>query len=321
MSNLRRKWGLAVDNLVSVEIVTASGEVKTANADENSDLFWAVRGGGGNFGIVTSFEFRLHPLGPEVYFAAQFFAIDDAPQVMRKWRDFVEAAADDISSLGLLWTVPSVEGFPPELRGKRVFLYGALYAGSAEAGERALAPLRGIGKPVLDLSGRGPFTTWQKAFDPFFLRGPVYPEIYAYWKSIYLKGLDDALVDDLVSRGKSAPTDQCLMALWHLGGAVARPATEDTAFGKRTAAYLLSYDSCWIDPKQGDAVVQWTRDQIEAAKPHSPGGSYLNFPGVGADLGAVREAYGPNYERLAKIKAKYDPANMFRMNQNIVPLA
>ena len=110
------------------------------------------------------------------------------------------------------------------------------------------------------------------------------------------------------------------MALWHLGGAVARPATEDTAFGKRTAAYLLSYDSCWIDPKQGDAVVQWTRDQIEAAKPHSPGGSYLNFPGVGADLDAVREAYGPNYERLAKIKAKYDPANMFRMNQNIVPL-
>ena len=188
MSNLRRKWGLAMDNLVSVEIVTASGEVKTANADENSDLFWAVRGGGGNFGIVTSFEFRLHPLGPEVYFAAQFFAIDDAPQVMRKWRDFVEAAADEISSLGLLWTVPSVEGFPPELRGKRVFLYGALYAGSAEDGEKALAPLRGIGKPMLDLSGRGPFTTWQKAFDPFFLRGPVYPEIYAYWKSIYLRG-------------------------------------------------------------------------------------------------------------------------------------
>ena len=159
-----------------------------------------------------------------------------------------------------------------------------------------------------------------KGLRPFFLRGPVYPEIYAYWKSIYLKGLDDALIDDLVNRGKSAPSDQCLMALWHLGGAIARPATEDTAFGKRTAAYLLSYDSSWIDPKQGDAVVQWTRDQIEAAKPYSPGGSYLNFPGVGADADAVREAYGPNYERLARVKAKYDPANMFRMNQNIVPL-
>ena len=131
-----------------------------------------MRGGGGNFGIVTSFEFRLHPLGPEVYFAAQFFAIDDAPQVHANGVTSAGRTADDISSLGLLWTVPSVEGFPPELRGKRVFLYGALYAGSAEAGERALAPLRGIGKPVLDLSGRGPFTTWQKAFDPFFLRGP-----------------------------------------------------------------------------------------------------------------------------------------------------
>jgi hypothetical protein len=142
------------------------------------------------------------------------------------------------------------------------------------------------------LVGRGPSQP-QKAFDPFFLRGPVtgnlcVPEVYLS------KGSHDALVDDRVSRGKSAPTDQCLMALWHLGGAVARPATEDTAFGKRTAAYLLSYDSCWIDQKQGDAVVQWTRDQIEAAKPHSPGGSYHNFPGVGADLDAVREAYGPN---------------------------
>ena len=321
MSNLRRKFGLAVDNLVSVEIVTASGEVKTASAQENADLFWAVRGGGGNFGIVTSFEFRLHPLGPDVYFAAQFFAIEDAPQVMRKWRDFVEAADDEISSLGFLWTVPAVDGFPPELHGKRVFLYGALYAGSAEDGEKALAPLQRIGKPVLDLSGRGPFTTWQKAFDPFFVRGPVYPEIYAYWKSIYLGGLGDALIDDLVERAEGAPTDQCLMALWHLGGAVARPTADDTAFGKRTAPYLLSYDSCWTDRSLSDAVVQWTRDQIEAAKPHSPGGSYLNFPGVGADPNAVREAYGANYDRLATIKAKLDPANMFRMNQNIVPAA
>jgi FAD/FMN-containing dehydrogenase len=319
MSNLRRKFGLAIDNLVSVEIVTASGEAKTASAEENADLFWAVRGGGGNFGIVTSFEFRLHPLGPEVYFAAQFFAIEDAPQVMRKWRDFVEDSTDNISSIGFLWTVPAVDGFPPELQGKRVFLYGALYAGSPEDGERTLAPLRDIGKPVLDLSGRGPFITWQKAFDPFFVPGPVYSEIFAYWKSIYLKGLNDALIDELVDRWRSVPTDQCLVALWHLGGAIARPTTGDTAFGRRTAPYLLSFDSCWTDRRQTDAVVQWTRDQIGAAKPHSPGGSYLNFPGVGADPDAVREAYGSNYDRLAKIKAEHDPANMFRMNQNILP--
>jgi FAD/FMN-containing dehydrogenase len=321
MGNLRRKFGLAIDNLISAELVTASGEVKTASANENVDLFWAVRGGGGNFGIVTSFEFRLHRLGPEVFLAAQFFTIDDAPQAMRRWRDFVEASADEISSIGFLWTVPATDGFPTELHGKRTFLYGALYAGSADDGENALAPLRGIGKPMLDLSGRAPFTTWQKAFDPFFVRGPVYSEIYAYFKSIYIRGLEDTLIDDLVDRAKSAPTDQCLVALWHMGGAVARPATGDTAFGRRSAPYLLSYDSCWTNSQQSDSVIQWTREQVDSAKPHSPGGSYLNFQAVGADPDTVREAYGPNYDRLAKIKAQYDPTNMFRMNQNILPAA
>lgn len=321
MSNLRRKFGLAVDNLVTVEIVTASGEVTVASAEENPDLFWAVRGGGGNFGIVTNFEFRLHRLGPEVYFAAQAFAIEDAPQVMRRWRDLVEASADEISSLGAFWTVPRVDAFPREVQGRKVFLYGALYAGSPEDGEKALAPLRQIGKPMLDLSGRGPLVGWQKAFDPFFVRGLVYSDVYAYWKSIYLGGLKDELIDDLARRGAAAPTEQTMIALWHLGGAVARPKTEDTAFGKRTAPYLLSYDSCWTDRSQTDAVVQWTRDQIDAAKPYSPGGSYLNFPGVGADPDAVREAYGSNYDRLASIKAQYDPTNMFRMNQNIIPAA
>lgn len=319
MGNLRRKLGLSVDNLVSVEVVTPSGDVMTASSDENADLFWAVRGGGGNFGIVTSFEFRLHRLGPELYFAAQFFAIEEAPKVMRKWRDFVEVAPDEISSIAFFWTVPAVDGFPAELRGKRVFLYGALYAGAAEAGEAALASLRSIGEPLLDLSGRGPFTAWQQAFDPFFLPGPVYPQIFAYWKSIYLCGLDDSLIDDLVGRAKTAPSDQCLVALWHLGGAVARPSASDTAFGKRSAPYLLSYDSCWVDPALSDTVVQWTRQQIEAAMPHSPGGNYLNFPGVGADPQAVRDAYGGNYDRLAKIKARYDPENLLRMNQNIAP--
>ena len=319
MSNLRRKFGLAIDNMLSVEMVLASGEIVAASAQENADLFWAVRGGGGNFGIVTSFEFMLYPFGPEVYFAAQFFAIDQASEAMRRWRDFVEASNENISSLGFLWTVPSVDGFPSELHGKRVFLFGALYAGTADDGERALAPLRAIGTPVLDISGRGPFTTWQQAFDPFFLRGRVYPEIYAYWKSIYIRALDDSLIDDLIGRAMSAPTDQSLLVLWHLGGAMAKPAAADTAFGKRNAPYLLSYDTCWGDRSQTEAIVQWTRDQIEAAKPHSPGGSYLNFPGVGADPQAVRDAYGENYDRLVVIKGRYDPLNMFRMNQNISP--
>ena len=280
-----------------------------------------MRGGGGNFGIVTSFQFRLHPLGPEVYFAAQFFAIDDAPQVMRKWRDFVEAAADDISSLGLLWTVPSVEGFPPELRGKRVFLYGALYAGSAEAGEKALAPLRGIGKPVLDLSGPGPLTRRGKRPSiPSSCAGrSIRKSMRTGNRSISRVSTTPwSTISSAAERARPPISASWLCGIW---GEPSPGRRRETSLWGRKAAYLLSYDSCWIDPKQGDAVVQWTRDQIEAAKPHSPGGSYLNFPGVGADADAVREAYGPNYERLAKIKAKYDLANMFRMNQNIVPLA
>ncbi len=319
MGNLRRKFGLSVDNLVSAEIVTADGQVRTASASENPDLFWALRGGGGNFGVVTGFEFRLHELGPEVMFAAQMFDIEDAPEVMPRWRDFVESAPDEISSLAFFWTIPDMDGFPPETRGKRVFLYAALYAGPAEEGEAALAPLMRIGSPILDLSGRGPFTAWQQAFDPFFVDGQAYETIYAYWKSIYLSGLDDALIDDLIGRARQMPSDQCLIALWHLGGAVARVPAEDTAFGRRSAPYLLSYDSCWLDPALGDSVIDWTRAQIAAAAPHSPGGSYLNFPGLGGDAEAVRAAYGDNFARLAAVKAAVDPQNLFRMNQNIPP--
>ena len=320
MGNLRRKLGLAVDNMVSVEIVTADGTVRTVSEAEHEDLYWAVRGGGGNFGVVTSFEFRTVPLGPEVMFAAQFFPIEEAAETMPKWRDAVEAAPDEVSSIGFFWTIPDLDAFPEAARGRRVFLYAAMYAGSAEEGETALDPLRSIGAPILDLSGRGPYAVWQQAFDPFFVNGQAYEKIYAYWKSIYLSGLDDDLIRELVDRAKTLPSDQCLVALWHLGGAVARTAPTATAFGRRTAPYLLSYDSCWIDPALGDAVIAWTKAQIDFAAGHSPGGSYLNFPGVGAvDLEAVKAAYGENYDRLRRIKARYDPHNMFRLNQNIPP--
>ncbi len=318
--NLRRKYGLGIDNVISVEIVTADGTVHHADASNNPELFWAVRGGGGNFGVVTSFEFKLLPLGPEVMFAAQFFAIEDANSTFRKWRDIMDEAPDEVSSLAFFWTVPRVEGFPEEIQGKRVFLYAALYAGPADEGEEVLRPLTEIGEPVLDLSGRGPYTQWQAAFDPFFIPGAVYPEIFAYWKSIYLNELSDTLIDDLIDRARQLPTEQCLMAIWQLGGAMARVPEEATAFGRRIAPYLLSYDCCWVNPKQSQAVVTWVRQQVAAAEPYSPGGSYLNFPGVGEDNDElVRKAYGKNYHRLVQIKRTYDPDNLFRMNQNIKP--
>lgn len=320
--NLRRKHGLSVDNLVSVDIVTAEGEIVHSAEDENAELYWAIRGGGGNFGVVTSFEFRLFPLGPEVYFAAQFFDLKDAPTVFRRWRDLVERGPDELSSIAFLWTVPSVDGFPPELQGRRVFLYGALYAGSADEGEAATAALRNIGTPVLDLSGAGPYCVWQSSFDPFFSNGAVYDSIYAYWKSLYLRAMSDDQIEELVEAAKSMPSDQCLIALWHLGGAMSRVGETDTAFGKRNAPYLLSFDSCWTDSVQSDTVIAWTRAQIAAAERHGAGGLYLNFPGVGDDSeDLVRAAYGKNYDRLAAIKAQYDPTNRFRINQNIRPRA
>jgi FAD/FMN-containing dehydrogenase len=319
--NLRRKHGLGVDNLVSVDVVTAEGKVVHASAEENADLFWAVRGGGGNFGVVTSFEFRLFPLGPEVYFAAQFFNMDDAPTVFRKWRDFMENAPEEISSLAFFWSVPRVDVFPAELQGRQVFLYGALYAGDADEGEAATAALRAIGEPVLDLSGSGPYRVWQSAFDPFFTRGGVYEDIYAYWKSLYLKGLPDDCIDMLVETSKTAPSEQCLVALWHLGGEMARIPSDATAFGKRNAPYLLSYDSCWTEKGLGEQVVEWTRDRIADAETYAAGGLYLNFPGVGENTNdQVRAAYGANFDRLTEIKTRYDPKNLFRVNHNIPPV-
>ena len=322
MGNLRRRFGLSVDNLLSVQIVTADGSVHTASASENPDLFWAVRGGGGNFGIVTRFEFRLHALGPDVAFAAQFFPIEQAEDLLARWRDTVEAAPDDVSSLAFFWTIPDMDGFPAEIRGHQVFLYAAMYAGPADEGEAHLAGLKSLGEPILDLSGVGPYTAWQQAFDPFFADGQAHDRIYAYWKSLYLSDLNDAVIADIAARARTFPAPECLVALWHLGGAVARVPEADTAFGKRTAPYLLSFDSCWTDPALSDRVTEWTRAQVQTMEAYSPGGSYLNFPGVGtADPEAVKAAYGANFSRLSRIKMQYDPDNLFRLNQNIPPRA
>lgn len=318
--NLRRKYGLSIDNLLSIDIVIADGQVLHGSEEVNPDLFWAVRGGGGNFGVVTSFEFRLYPLGPEVYFAAQFFDIHQASAVCRRWRDFMETASEDISSLGFFWTVPKIDAFPNDIQGQRVFLYGALHAGASSQGEAELAPLCDIGDPILDLSAKGSYCSWQSGFDAFFTPGSIYENIYAYWKSLYLSGLTDDHIDDLVETARNLPSDQCLIAIWHLGGAMARVTEDATAFGKRNAPYMLSYDSCWTEPQMSENVIAWTRRQIKEAERYASGGSYLNFPGVGEDTSElVQAAYGANFDRLAEIKHKYDPTNLFRINQNIRP--
>jgi len=314
---LRRKHGMACDALVSVDVVTADGRFLTASETENSDLFWAVRGGGGNFGVVTSFEYALHPVGPMVTLCAPFYPLEYGADILRRWRDFMAEAPEDFSSNLLIWSIPAHPNFPTELHGTPVIITAGVHSGTLEEGERVIQPLRELGDPVLDLSGPAPYTSVQMAFDPLFVKG----ERLNYWKSLYLDSLDDQAIDLIIARGNDRPSPWSLIAVWHLGGAMNRVDPGTTALGERRAPYLYSLDTSWTDPADNDRAIAWTRDAWAEMKPFSRGGAYLNFPGQGEEGEALlRASYGDsNYDRLVEIKTTYDPANFFRLNQNIVP--
>jgi FAD/FMN-containing dehydrogenase len=314
---LRRKHGLSCDALVSADVVTADGAFITANASQNSDLFWGLRGGGGNFGIVTSFEYQLHPVGPTVTLCAPFYPLDHGTDIVRRWRDFVLAAPDEFSSNLTIWSVPPAPPFPTELHGKAVVIPSGVHTGTLDDGARLIQPLRELGKPLLDLSGPWPYAAVQSAFDPFFAKG----ERLNYWKSLYLDRLDDDAIDRIVARGRERPSPWSLLDIWHLGGAMARARPEDTAFGARDAPYLLSIDTSWADPAKTETSIAWTRDFWTEMRPFSRDRVYLNFPGQGEEGEALlRASYGDaNYKRLVDLKTKYDPENLFRLNQNIRP--
>jgi FAD/FMN-containing dehydrogenase len=315
---LRRNHGMACDALVSVDIVTADGNLVSASRTKNPDLFWAIRGGGGNFGVVTSFEFELYSVGPMVTLCAPFYLLTkDSGDVIRRWRDFMAAAPEDVSSNCLIWSIPAHPNFPEELHGTPVIITAAVHSGMLEDGERLLQPLRDFGTPVLDLSGPVPYVGVQSAFDPLFAKG----ERQNYWKSLYLDTLDDGAIERIVARALDRPSPWTLIALWHLGGAMNRVDPATTALGERSAPYLLSLDSSWTDPAQNESAIAWTRAAWAEMKPFSRGGAYLNFPGQGEEGEALlRASYGSaNYDRLVELKTKYDPTNLFRLNQNILP--
>jgi hypothetical protein len=265
--------------------------------------------------VVTSFEFRLHPVGPMVWLTAPFYHLADGPKALRVWRDFVAAAPDEVSSLAVLWGIPPDEHIPAELHGTPVVILAAVYAGPVEEGERLLQPLREVAEPVIDFTGPMPYTALQQGFDPFFPKGYLY-----YWKSLNLNGLDDAAIDAILGYANERPSPLMEIAIWHQGGAISRVPEEATAFGRRDMPFLLSFDSTWTDPAETERNVAWTRAAWQEMQRFSDGGLYLNFAGFGEEKGAlVRAAYGANYERLVQIKNRYDPTNLFRMNQNIVP--
>jgi FAD/FMN-containing dehydrogenase len=313
---LRRKFGYCVDNLVSVDIVTADGQVRTASETQNPDLFWAVRGAGSNFGVVTSFEFRLHDVGPLVAFAAPIYAMEDAERVVPAWREFMSTAPDEVSSQLFLWGIPAVEVFPAELHDRAIVVPAAMYAGPAEEGERVLRPMRELATPLLDLSATMPYTVLQSAFDAFFPKGRLY-----YWKSLYLNDFNDEALDATIGYARDRPAPMSLMALWHLeGGTPSLVGADATAFGRRDRPYLLSFDTTWTDPADNERCIGWTRKGWSDMHRFSDGGLYLNFGGFGEEKEAlVRAGYGANYERLVELKTQYDPDNLFHMNQNIRP--
>ncbi len=315
---LRRKHGMACDALKSVDIVTADGALVTASKTDTADLYWGIRGGGGNFGVVTSFEFDIYPVGPMVTLCAPFYPMDDdAGDIVHRWRDFMAEASEDISSTCLFWTIPDHPNFPEELHGTPVVITAAVHTGPLEEGERLLQPLRSLGTPVLDLSGPAPYNGVQTAFDPLFLKG----ERQNYWKSLYLDTLDDDAIGRVVARGRNRPDPWALIALWHLGGAMNQVDSMETALGERSAPYLFSLDTSWTDPADNESAIAWTRAAWAEMKPFSRGGAYLNFPGQGEEGEVLlRASYGSNnYDRLVELKTKFDPTNLFRLNQNILP--
>lgn len=310
-----RQRGLTIDNLVSADVVTASGEIVVASADENPDLFWGLRGGGGSFGVVTSFEYQAHPVGPLVTVADAYYPLSEAPLVLRTFRDFFADAPEQLGGALVFGAIPPIPYFPVEMHGTRVVHPAVVHVGPLDEGERMVQPMRDITTTVTDLSGAYPWTLLQSMFDSLMPHGDQY-----YWKSLYLDGLGDEVIEVLVEVMTAAPSIRTQAILSPMGGAVARVGADETAFGPRDMAWMLSLDSVWSDPAQAEENVAWTRAAWSALRPYSTGGLYLNFAGLGEEDDLVESALGTdNYERLVAIKDRFDPDNLFRTRLTVKP--
>jgi FAD/FMN-containing dehydrogenase len=312
---LMRKHGLTVDNLLAVDVVTADGERLRASEDEHPDLFWALRGGGGNFGVVTSFEFRLHALGPTVLAGPILWDASDAGEVLRIYGDFVSDAPDELGTVVRFGAAPPLPVIPADLHWRPVVMVGTCYAGPVEEGERRLRPLRASRAPLLDLIGPTPYVGFQSAIDSTVVHGWNY-----YWKSSHLPELRDDLVEVMVEHAFSSSSPRSYVAMFHLKGAVSRVAGDATAYGNRQASHAITLDAVWRPGEDfGDRDTAWAREFF-AALGRFREGVYVNFLGGDENPNRVREAYGDSvYHRLVDVKTTYDPENIFHHNQNIPP--
>jgi FAD/FMN-containing dehydrogenase len=312
---LMRKHGLTVDNLLAAEVVTAAGKVLRASEDQHSDLFWALRGGGGNFGVVTAFEFRLHPVGPTVLAGPILWDARDAVEVLRFYRDFVREAPDELGTVVRFGAAPPIGVIPEDLHWRPVVMVGTCYVGPIDDGEQCLRRLRGCGTPLIDLVGPSPYSGFQSALDSTVVHGWNY-----YWKSTHLPELADDLINVIAEHAFSCSSPRSYAAMFHLKGALSRVTEGGTAFGNRQASHAITLDAVWRPGEDfGDRDTTWTREFF-AALGRFREGVYVNFLGGDEDADRVREAYGDSvYDRLVDVKTKYDRDNIFHHNQNIRP--
>ncbi|MEO8527391.1 MAG: FAD-binding oxidoreductase [Caldimonas sp.] len=310
---LTRAHGLTVDNLLSARVVTADGVARAASATSEPDLFWALRGGGGNFGVVTEFEFKLHPVGPQVHAGLVVYPQAQARKVLRAWRDFTTDAPDALSVWTVLRKAPPLPFLPASAHGTDVVIFPLVYSGDQEAGRRAAAPVLEFGEPIASAVGPTPYAAFQGAFDPLLTPGGR-----NYWKSNNFSRLSDAAIDVTLDAAAHLPGPECEIFVAQLGGAMARIAPTATPFVGRDARYIMNVHGRWSDPRDDERVRTWARKVFADAAPHATGSGYVNF--LTEDEGErVAASYGVNYARLQALKQRFDPSNLFRMNLNIEP--
>jgi FAD/FMN-containing dehydrogenase len=309
---LTRGYGLSIDNLLSAEVVTADGKVRTASKDDNADLFWALRGGGGNFGVVTSFEFQLHPVD-QVYVGLFFYELDQAGTLLRFYRDFIKDADEAYGAFPAFQIAPPLPFIPENRHGDTLCLAVVHWAGPLEQGEAAMKPFRDLAPPVAEMVGPMPYPALNSAFDVIFPKG-----IRSYWKGNFVTELTDAAVEAHVTNGSKVPEVSATMHLYPINGAAHRFGADDTAFAYRDANFATVIVAAWQDPAVDRERIQWVRDYYDATAPHSEAGGYVNFM-ADDDQSRVQDNYRGHFDRLTQVKRTYDPDNLFHLNQNIPP--
>lgn len=310
---LTRKHGMTIDNLVSVDMITAEGRKIRASETDDADLFWAIRGGGGNFGVVTQFEFALHPVGPEILAGLIVFPFAQAKRVLTRYRQFANTSPEDLNVWVVLRQAPPLPFLPRNVHGKEVVVLPIFYAGKAADGQKLINQLRSFGDPHGEHIGPQPYTEWQKAFDPLLT-----PGARNYWKSHNFTELSDGAIDSMIEYAGKLPSPQCEIFIGHIAGAANRVAPDAMAYAHRDAKFVLNVHGRWESPGQDMTCIEWARNFFKASAPYASAGAYTNF--MTEDEGnRVATAYGSNFDRLAQLKKRYDPENVFRFNQNITP--